>query len=159
MTRPSETDIQVRRMLEELIALHEQMLEAVRDHRGALARADRKAIASATSRQNQLIEKIRRVDAVRREAFGQTLTVSEIAATLPAESRRVVLELAGRLRELIEQVRDEQAVVALASRSLMGHMEGLLRQVAARLNHAGTYGRLGCVEAGAQIVTGIDLTR
>lgn len=159
MKSATETEAQVSMMLRDLIGHHEQILEAVRDHRLALARADREAIAGCMRRQGELIERIRGLDEQRRGHFGQTVTVQDIAATLGEAARRRVLDLGARLRELIEQVREEQAVVAVASRSLLAHMEGLLRQVAAKLNHAGTYGRLGRVEAGAQIVTGIDLTR
>ena len=159
MKSAAETETQVSMMLRELIAHHEAMLEAVRDHRRALAQADREAIGQAVRRQSDLIGKIRAIDDLRRGHFGQTMTVHEVAGLLPEAARRRVLDLGARLRELIETVREEQAVVAVASRSLLAHMEGLLRQVAAKLNHSGTYGRLGRVEAGAQIVTGIDLTR
>lgn len=159
MNAAEQTEAQVSTMLRELIAQHERMLEAVRDHRSALARADREAIAEAMRRQNELIEQIRGLDQMRRGHFGQTMTVQQIAATLGEAARRRVLELGAKLRQLIDQVRAEQAVVAAASKALLAHMEGLLRQVSAKLNHAGTYGRLGRVEAGAQIVTGIDLTR
>lgn len=159
MKSAAETETQVSMMLRELIAHHEAMLETVRDHRRALATANREAIGQAVRRQGDLIEKIRAIDELRRGHFGQTMTVHEVAALLPEAGRRRVLDLGARLRALIEMVREEQAVVACASRALLTHMEGLLRQVAAKLNHSGTYGRLGRVEAGAQIVTGIDLTR
>ncbi|GAB4383764.1 MAG: hypothetical protein Kow0022_04440 [Phycisphaerales bacterium] len=159
MNTATETEAQVSTMLRELIACHEQMLEAVREHRRALAKADREAIDASLRRQAELVERIRVLDEQRRRNLGHNVTVQEVAARLGEKARRRLLDLGAHLRGLIEQVRDEQAVVAVASRSLLAHMEGLLSQVVSRLNHAGTYGRLGRVEAGVQIVTGIDLTR
>jgi hypothetical protein len=145
-------------ILAAMLSQHEALLEAVRRHRAALSRADRDAIAEAMRTQAACIERIRAADAERRRAFGDA-AVPEIARALPEGARREVMDLGGRLRALIEQVRGEQAVVEAASRSLLGHMEGLFRQVSARLSHAGTYGRLGRVDAGQQVVSGIDLTR
>lgn len=146
-------------ILAAMIEQHDVLLEAVGRHRAALSRADRDGIAEAMRAQTVAIERIRGIDAERREAFGHATAVQDIASTLPEAARAEVLELAGKLRERIETVRREQAVVECASRTLLGHMEGLFRQVSARLSHAGTYGRLGRVDAGQQVVSGIDLTR
>ncbi len=155
----SETTVTIARILVDLIAEHETLLQAARAHRAALARADRAAIADAIRAQADSIERIRDLDTLRRNTFGQTISVLDLAATLPDAPRRRVLELAARLREIIQSVRDEQSIVAIASQSLLAHMEGMLQQVAARLNHAGTYGRLGRVDACTTVVSGIDLTR
>ena len=84
--------------------------------------------------------------------------MQDIARVVPEAARGKLLELGARLRECIETVRAEQAVVEAASRALLGHMEGLFRQVSARLSHAGTYGRGGGVYPGLQVVAGIELT-
>lgn len=149
----------ISRVLSEMLGQHDALLDAVRRHRGALSRADRDGIAEAMRSQTVAIDRIRAIDGERRREFGDGMSVPDIARTLPEAARREVLELGARLRERIEEVRAEQAVVEVASRALLGHMEGLFRQVAARLSHAGTYGRLGRVDAGQQIVSGIDLTR
>lgn len=154
-----ETARALTRTLEAMIEQHEILLEAVLEHRAALSRADREGVAEAMRVQVGVIERIREIDAGRRKAFGQTTTVQDIALVLPEETRAELLNLGAKLRACIEKVRTEQAVVAAASQALLGHMEGLFRQVAARLSHAGTYSRGGCVETGQQIVSGIDLTR
>lgn len=146
-------------VLTAMIEQHDALLEAVLHHRASLSRADRDGIAEAMKAQTVAITRIRAIDAERRETFGHATAVQDIAATLPEAARAEVLELAGKLRERIEKVRREQAVVECASRTLLGHMEGLFRQVSARLSHAGTYGRLGRVDPGKQVVSGIDLTR
>jgi len=146
-------------ILAAMIEQHEALLEAVRHHQASLRRADRDGIAEAMKAQTVAIGRIRQIDAERREAFGHAMAVQDIAATLPEAAKAEVLELAGKLRDRIETVRREQAIVECASRTLLGHMEGLFRQVSARLSHAGTYGRLGRVDAGQQVISGIDLTR
>jgi hypothetical protein len=158
-TTPPDTAAAIARILTDLIAEHESLLAAARDHRAALARADRAAIAQAIHTQAAIIERIRDLDTLRRKTFGQTMAVQDLAATLPAPQRQRVIELAAKLREAIEAVRSEQRIVAIASQSLLAHMEGMLQQVAARLNHAGTYGRLGRIDSGSTVVSGIDLTR
>jgi flagellar FlgN protein len=145
--------------LESMIDEHGILLDAVREHRAALSRADREAVAEAMRVQTETIGRIRDLDKDRRNAFGHATTVQDIASVVHEEARAELLELGAKLRECIETVRAEQAVVEVASRALLGHMEGLFRQVSARLSHAGTYGRGGCIDAGQQIVSGMDLTR
>ncbi len=145
--------------LETMIEQHGVLLEAVLEHRAALSRADRDGVAQAMRVQTEAIDRIREIDRGRRKVFGQATTVQDIASAFPEEIRTELLDLGAKLRESIEKVRAEQAVVQAASRALLGHMEGLFRQVSARLSHAGTYGRGGCIETGQQIVSGIDLTR
>lgn len=155
----TETTALLIRTLTELLEAHESLHASVLDHRGALSRADRTGIASAIREQEACIHRIREIDQRRRSIFGQSISVQDLAATLPESPRRVVLELGARLRETIERVRDAQQVVAVASQSLLTHMEGMLQQVSARLNHSGTYGRMGRIDCGATVVSGIDLTR
>ncbi len=146
-------------ILDAMIDAHETLHSVVVEHRAALSRADRQAVADAMREEAKLIDRIRTLDQDRREAFGHATAVQDIAREFNEPVRASVLERASKLRACIEAVRKEQAVVESASRALLGHMEGLFRQVAARLSHAGTYGRMGRVEAGHQVVTGIDLTR
>lgn len=155
----NETARALAHTLDAMIEAHETLHEAVLDHRSALSRADRDAVAEAMRVEARTIDRIRSLDKDRRDAFGHATAVQDIARDFAEPAKSHVLERASRLRACIEAVRSEQAVVETASRSLLGHMEGLFRQVAARLSHAGTYGRMGRVEVGHQVVTGIDLTR
>jgi hypothetical protein len=41
--------------------------------------------------------------------------------------------------------------------AVAAHMEGVLRQIAGRLSHAGTYGRGGAVDASVQVVSALDV--
>ncbi len=154
-----ETARALTHMLEAMIDEHGVLLEAVLEHRSALSRADREGVAQAMRVQAEAIERIREIDQGRRKVFGQATTVQDIASAFPEQTRTELLDLGAKLRGCIEKVRAEQAVVEAASRALLGHMEGLFRQVSARLSHAGTYSRGGCIETGQQIVSGIDLTR
>ena len=64
-----------------------------------------------------------------------------------------------RLKTLMNELQRERGTVRAATESLLAHMEGLMRQVARKLSHAGTYGPQGAVGAGnQQVVSGLDVT-
>lgn len=87
------------------------------------------------------------------------VTLSQIAAALPEPSRTRLLELAGRLRFLLADIETQNRTLRTATAALISHMEGLMRQVARRLSHSGTYGRKGYVETVPTVVSAVDLTR
>lgn len=87
------------------------------------------------------------------------VTLSQIAASLPEPSRTRLLELAGRLRFLLADIETQNRTLRTATTSLIAHMEGLMRQVARRLSHSGTYGRKGYVDSVPTVVSAVDLTR
>jgi hypothetical protein len=61
------------------------------------------------------------------------------------------------VRELVRRTSDLVRAVAAATRAMMLHVEGLMRQVDRHLSHAGTYGRRGTVEAGGPVLSALDL--
>lgn len=87
------------------------------------------------------------------------VTLSQIAESLPEPSRTRLLELAGRLRFLLTDIETQNRTLRTATNSLIAHMEGLMRQVARRLSHSGTYGRKGYVDSVPTVVSAVDLTR
>ncbi|GEM_PF-373208 len=87
------------------------------------------------------------------------VTLSQIAGSLPEPSRTRLLELAGRLRFLLGDIENQNRTLRMATNSLIVHMEGLMRQVARRLSHSGTYGRKGYVDSVPTVISAVDLTR
>lgn len=164
-------------LLRDLIAHHERMLALCIAHAGALARADGPATARLIEEQQTVGRAIIDLDARRARlvaawnaaapAHGMTRapasgTLSALAARLPEPARGRVLDLASRLRGILNALVDQQRVVARASETLLGHMQGLMAQVARRLSHAGTYARPGAPAAlggvgGGLVVSGLDV--
>lgn len=65
--------------------------------------------------------------------------------------------MAGRLRFLLADIETQNSTLRTATAVLISHMEGLMRQVARRLSHSGTYGRKGYVETVPTVVSAVDL--
>ena len=84
-------------------------------------------------------------------------TLRQIALSLPEPQRTRLSGQAERLREMMERVQRESGTVRAATRSLLAHMEGLMRQVARSLSHAGTYGSGGRVQAAHAVVSSLDV--
>lgn len=166
-TRVESPHEALERLLRELIDRHEHMLEAIGAHRDAIAKADSVALASCVEREHTLIQEIATLEGERRRVIGELsgvksarpLSMPQAAAHVPEPTRTRVLDLAGRLKALVETLSRQQRVVRDATVSLLGHMEGVMRQVSAKLSHAGTYSSRGQVESGGQqIVSALDLT-
>ena len=85
------------------------------------------------------------------------LTVTQVAQHIGGVTGKRLLKLADRLRELIGSVLSVNEVCRRASEMLSTHMEGLMKQVSAELNHAGTYGRRGAVDPGPRVVSALDV--
>lgn len=148
-----------------------RILTSLQDHQEALRRADGEAVARHAQAQAMLLEEVAQLDAQRRELVARacasfpaivavrtpTVTLTQMASVLPAPDRTRLTMSAEHLRSLATQVKEMTAAIRAASLTLLTHMEGLLRQVGKQLSHTGTYGRRGVVEAGAAIMSGVDL--
>lgn len=144
-----------------LIVEHERLLEAVEHHRLALLRADTALIAGAVQEQTQILERLsvleRERAALAKDPHGHPATITSLAEAIPDPGRTRLLEMTERLRTLIHQLRDRQAVVRAASHALLTHTQGLMSQVGAALSHAGTYGRAGRIESTTPACAVLDM--
>lgn len=164
---PTDTDphaATLHALLSDLVGAHEALLTAAAEHREAIRAADTNAMASASVRVDAICRDIARLDE-HRKALTAALapdqpdaTLSFLASQLAAPERGAALELAGRLRELIIKARTEQRRLRAAADAMLSHVRGIVQQIQQSLNHAGTYGRAGRVDAGATVVSGIDMT-
>lgn len=151
-------------LLTDLVQAHEAFVEASGLHREAIRCADTEAIAAARDDVAEACIHIANLDAERQALVARLspdqpeATLTHLAAGLPEPERGRALELAATLRELVIRARTDQRRLRAAADSMLRHVRGVVQQVQQSLNHAGTYGRAGRVEAGARVVSGIDMT-
>ena len=151
-------------LLSELVSAHEALLVAAGQHRDSLRTADTNAMAEASVRVDAICRDIARLDEQRKQLTARIApdqpeaTLSYLASQLPEPQRGTALELATKLRELIINARTEQRRLRAAADAMLSHVRGIVQQIQQSLNHAGTYGRAGRVDAGATVVTGFDMT-
>jgi len=170
MTDPQDSHLSA---LEEamtgLVASHETLLDLTTRHRAAMARADTDALTRIIEAQEAELRIVARLEAQRRAAVRALVggvarkapepPLAQALAKVADPLRDRVAQLAERLRGLVGRLIRERDVVRQATVSLVGHMEGLMRQVAQSLSQSGAYARSGQVEAPQQpIVTGLDVT-
>jgi hypothetical protein len=152
-------------LVRDLLRVHTQWLEAIKDHRAAIGSADAHAIAEAIDRQAALHEEAISLEKSRRsmlglkpgEAGGATLTA--LAGVLAEPARGEVIEQAAALKRVMTELRRERSVVKRASESLLAHMTGVMTKVSGALNHAGVYARGGSIEAGPMVVSSLDISQ
>ena len=164
LNQPLDESVQasLERIVFELIDRHERLLDALGAQRVALTAADPERLREAARRYADLLEGIGVLEDERRALLGEAqdgrrVTLTALAPAMDEERRERVLDLGARLRGLIERCRREQSALRAAAESLSGHMEGLIRQVIARLSHTGAYDQRGRVEQGAQVVSALDV--
>lgn len=157
-------------LLRELIAEHESLLAVTIEHRKALSEADLSGLSRCIQEQNRLVQRIAAID-IRRATVVRSIqaadgtpagsadapTVSAIAGAAPEPARSRLLGLGGRLRDLLNTLHREHQSLKLAAETLAAHVDGVMRQVCRHLSHTGTYARSGSVEAGAGVMTGLDV--
>lgn len=171
-TRPTTlTDEQAQGLetiLSELVREHEGLEELAGEHRSAISALDTARLRAVVEQTARSLSRIAELEDRRcallglpeprlgKRVPGQP-TVVELAPLIDEPRRERVLDLATRLRELVERVRDRHVAIAKASESLAVHMRGLMQQVAAELSGTSTYSPRGRVESGTPIATGLDV--
>lgn len=172
MTDPARALDDLDAAVRELVAEHERLIAAVADQRDAVSKADGPRLNAAILLQGESAQRIaqierRRIAAVAALAApvragsrpvqpGQ-VRLTELAATLPEPGRSRLLESAGLLRTVLEQLHREYAVLKEAAAQLAAHLEGITRQVYAKLSHTGAYARSGSLRAPVQVVSSLDI--
>jgi len=168
-------------VLGEMAEAHEELVAAARAHRAALSGADPGAMEAATLRVRDAVTQIaelehRRVGIVQaavrsdrvlraRDRAGEPAPrIGELAALVRADERARHEQAAVRLRGSAEAARREVSRVRLAAGSLLGHVRGLMHELAVRLGGGSTYeprasGHVrGRASVAAPVACGIDLT-
>jgi hypothetical protein len=160
MTNLSE---QLETLLSDLLRAHEELLALAHEHRAALSRADATAVQACTARHAELAARIERLELARARLVralapaSPSPTITSIAQNLPEPARARIIAAAAALKDLLIRVQRELAVLRAATHSLVGHMEGLMQQVARVLTQAGTYGRHGKLDSVQPLPAGLDI--
>ena len=149
-----------------LIERYESFVKTLETHRAAISKADARAIDDAIAREGELLEELLRLDAACRDALGQNdpdpsaasgWTLTRLAQANGGEDGQRLSEASAYLKALTSRAEILQRSVREASAAMASHIDGLVRQVAQRLSHAGTYGAGGRVEVKAPVVSGLDV--
>ncbi len=157
-------------LLTGLLEAHERLLAISFAQREAVRSADAARVQATGEAQAQVLGDIAALEDRRRVLVGELtagyprrtgnagpVTLSELARQMPEPQRTRLIELAFQVRKAVEAAADQQRTLKAATTSLLAHMEGLMRQVAQRLSHAGTYGRRGMIESAPAVMSGLDL--
>lgn len=158
-------------VLDAYLARYDQLAKQVAAQRDALRRADGAGVAAATNSQRVILEAIALLESRRGSLINDAagclptlatqrtvpITLRDLAQALPVTNAPELLQKAGLLRERVIRTQETTRVVGSATRSLLGHIEGLMRTVAQHVSHAGTYSHKGVVEAGGAVVSSLDL--
>jgi hypothetical protein len=153
-------------LLDDMTVTHQRLLIETQAHREAIRKADGHGVEASASRQAALLARVGELEGKRRELVGMhpipgrptlSVTLTDLIGLTPADQRPRLQQTAEELRALMRAVHAEQQTVAAATRSLLAHMEGLMRQVGRTLSHAQTYGRNGVVEPGPAVISALDL--
>jgi hypothetical protein len=155
---------QLEALLGEMLAAHEDLLQLTQDHRAALSRADGAAVQACSLRHAAIADRIGQLEFLRRQLIAAlspslpSASITSLAADLPEPSRGRIMEAAGRLKALLLRIQQELRVLRAATQTLVGHMEGLMQQVARVLSTAGTYARSGRIESTPPLPASLDLS-
>jgi len=160
-------------LLDRYAAGYERLLLALGEQEAALRQADGAGVERVAKSQAEILAGLRKLDEVRCPLVNAAaaalpslmmngrrttpITLREIAGSLPVAGSESLRTKAARVRRLAEDAQQRSRVVAGATRAMLGHAEGLLRHVAQKLSHAGTYSASGTVQAGRAVVSSLDL--
>jgi len=150
---------------------YDQLSASIAARREALRQADGAGVEAASRTQRAILEAIAMLEPRRGSVANDAaavlpgltkgrsapLTLRDIARALPVKQSGELVRKAEALREKVLASQDATRVVGLATRSLLAHIEGLMRTVAQQISHAGTYSPKGCVEAGGAVVSSLDV--
>ena len=152
-------------LLAMLVEAHEQLLVATRAHRAAMKQADTGAMGRTRERLRQVCVEIAALEESRIEFVeacapgAPETTLCALADQLEEPRRGAALDMAVRLRGLLEQIQKDHRAMRAAAMAMLGHVRGIVHQIQQSLNHAGTYSRGGRVDATRRVVvSGIDIS-
>jgi len=152
-------------LIEDLLAAQNEVIVAARHRRTAIAQADARAMQACLAREQAAAGQLERLNWRRRQLVGtpggqqEAGTLTALAEQYPEPVRSRLTRLAASLKERIAEARREHQAVALATRAMLAHVEGVFAQVGRVLSHTGTYARSGRFHVGQPVMSGLDLTR
>jgi hypothetical protein len=164
---------EIARELGTLLGLYEdaysRWLACADAQRGALRRGDGRGVEAAANDLRSVLERVATLESRRGTLVnaaaaalgltgaGRPLTLRDVARALPSADGAALTAHATRVRDLAARAHELTASLAGATRTLLWHVEGLVRHAARHLSHAGTYTPRGVVEPGRTVLSSLDL--
>lgn len=130
------------RLLDGLAVTHTELLDAVREKLAAMKRADLHTMREMTIKEQTLARTIQEREGLRRQIMdiigsqiglasgeARTLTVSQLATRLPAESGQALTCSVQKLRDIMHKVAQSNRVAGVACREVINHMKWVFASV------------------------------
>lgn len=164
----TQTAARLEETLRDLLAAHEQLLSLLDRKREAVRLADADGISSLCVEEHAVIRRVSDMEQERASlldalnaafdiAQGDGLTVNDLSESLDQESGARLRVIAARLRDVMQRVKQESAVVRDAAECLSAHLAGIMQLVHGTLSHARVYSRHGCIDPGAPVQGAVDI--
>lgn len=146
------------RLMDELTALHEQLLGAVCAKTEAMRRADMPAMRESGRQEQLLVERINERTGLRRQLMdmigdqlglprktARVITASQLAARLPESHRAALMAAAVRLKEAVAPVARANRMGSAIATRVVGHLKQVFASVTGAEGSAPAYSRTGGV--------------
>ncbi len=138
-------------------------------HLDAIKDADARKLAACVRQENSLVQQVAEVEKKRIRVVGQLAeqlgsprkhetTMGWLARRVDGPRAAAMERTAERLKALMGEVNQINAVARGAAEHLAKHMEGVMHEIARGMNHAKVYSRSGRVQAGARVTSGLHLS-
>jgi hypothetical protein len=156
-------------LLDNLLALHEQLLHIAEQKRQALQNADTGHMTRLCELENEKLQAISEQEKKRLECVaaltqrvvpdaGEPMRLRSLAEQLPEPNRGRLLAQRQQLRQRMEAVREQSSVARRATESLLNHVNGLVRTLTTLASHAATYDRDGEMASNQSAVSTLNVT-
>lgn len=146
---------------------NEALAELAAEQRGAISKMRSPDVGAIVARQREVGRELANAEEARRRetqhlcrALGlpDKASITDLSRAVGAHDRDVgqaLADAASKARQAIQDCQKQQRVVHAAASGVVAHLDGLARQVHARLNQAGVYAASGAL-AGGQMLRGVD---
>lgn len=151
--------------LQQMVELHEQLLDLLQRKRDALRRGNQQAMTELCGLENEKLQQLSELEKQRAAVAAQLtlqvmpqatapLRVGELADRLEEPARGRLLVLRQQLIERMQQVREAATVARRATEALARHVRGLVQTVSLHAADTSTYAGNGSpAEHGAAVRT------
>ena len=155
-------------LVRELVTCYERLVSLSSSRLDAIRSSNAKALALCVREENATVQRVAELERERADVVGHlartmgssaegATRITWIARRLKGPEGERIGTMCETLRTLANTLTAANEIARQAAEHLEAHMTGLLQAVAAHLNHAKTYSRTGGVDAGARVVSSLDI--
>jgi ElaB/YqjD/DUF883 family membrane-anchored ribosome-binding protein len=164
----AEQGAELERLVDQLVESYEELVSLADERLDGIRSSDAARMARCIERENVIVQRVATLERERERIVGTMAAAlgskSGSATRITWIARRIEGAIGERidakcahLRGLGERLASKNSVARSAAEHLAQHMTGLLQAVRRHLNHAQTYSRAGAVDAGARVVSSLDI--